>query len=112
MHDDEDSDGGVEGGPWDGLGPDDEPTVVIVPRPTRDQVSRGLRFLGTAFKELRRAVFELSDLIDERTRLGAIDLSPSEVAEVDGYLFDAETRIKGIRGSLKRATGPQPNNEP
>lgn len=57
-------------------------------------------------------MFELADQVDAATALGAIDLTAAEVAEIDEYLFDAEQQIRGIRGSLRRASGSGPTKQP
>jgi hypothetical protein len=85
-------------------GGDDEPTLVIVPRIPRPVVSKGIRILATAFGELRKSLHEFVDVFDEATRLGALALSETERQEVDDFLADAERRIQGVRGTLRRST--------
>jgi len=89
-----------------GYHPDDEPTLVLGPRITRPQVSKGVRILATSFGELRRSLHEFADLVDEATKLGALTLSRGEAAEIDDFLSEAAHRIKGVRRAIKRASGP------
>ncbi len=111
MKDDErDSNGHGDGLGGDGPGGgDDEPTLVIVPRIPRPQISKGIRLLAAAFGQLRRSLYEFSDLVDQGTQLGALELSPAEAKEIDDFLADAKRRINGVRSSLKRAARPLTN---
>lgn len=111
--DENDSNGGPGGG-RDGAGlggGDDEPTLVIVPRIPRPIVSKGIKFLATAFGELRRSLFEFTELFDEATAMGAIEMTGTEAAELDEFLTDAKARINGVQSSLKRAVRPATDHE-
>ncbi len=91
-------------------GGDEEPTLVIVPRIPRPTISKGVRLLATAFGELRKSLHEFTDLFDEATALGAIEMTPAEAQEIDDFLADAKRRINGVRSSLRRATRPAPSD--
>jgi hypothetical protein len=90
---------------------DEEPTLVLGPRLTRPQVSKGVRILATSFGELRKSLHEFADLVDEATKLGALELSRAEANEIDEFLSDATRRIKGVRRAIKRASGPVESTE-
>lgn len=87
-------------------GGDDEPTLVIVPRIPRPTISKGIGLVATGFGEFRVRLFEFLDQFDEHTRLGAIEMSRAEKAEVAGVLTDAKRRINGILSALNRAVTP------
>ena len=91
-------------------GGDDEPTLVIVPRISRPSVSKGVRLLAAAFGQLRKSLYEFSELVDQGTALGALELSVGEAKEIDDFLTDAKRQINGVRSSLRRATRPQTTN--
>lgn len=93
-----------------GFGPgggDDEVTVVIEQRIPRPTISKGVGLLATGFGELRVRLFEFLELFDEHTRLGAIEMSHGEKAELKGFLVDSKRRINGVLSSLNRATRPE-----
>ncbi len=91
-------------------GGDEEPTLVIVPRIPRPTISKGVRLLATAFGELRKSLHEFTDLFDQATALGAIEMTQAEAQEIDDFLADAKRRINGVRSSLRRATTPPRGN--